>query len=54
MIDRQQQIALMDSAEERTTGYLRAWLRRPEVQEDLHRFDVNGNDKRPAKRSATR
>lgn len=32
-IDRQKQIELMESVEERTSGYVRAWMKDPEVRD---------------------
>lgn len=39
MIDREKQIELMRNVEERTAGYLRAWLADPEFRDALHRYD---------------
>ncbi|MCW2317971.1 hypothetical protein M2322_003536 [Rhodoblastus acidophilus] len=36
-MDRERQIELMKSAEARTTGYLRAWIAKPQFKAALHR-----------------
>lgn len=54
MMDRDEQIRLMDSVEERHAGYVRKWLAKPEVRAALQRYDsqcergVVGRDLRQA------
>ena len=36
---REDQVRLMESAEERTTGYLRNWLKNPKFKAAVHRQD---------------
>jgi hypothetical protein len=40
--EREEQIALIDSAETRTADYLRKWLRVPAFKAALHRHDRAG------------
>jgi hypothetical protein len=54
-MDREQQIALMVGAVERTDTYVRAWLDDPEFKASLHRYDHKNNDEhRNVKRIASR
>jgi hypothetical protein len=41
---REEQIKLIASAEERTAGYLRQWLKYPAFKAALHRQDHKGTD----------
>lgn len=48
VVDRDNEIQLLKTAEERAQGYLQAWLKRPEFKAALHRYDheVCGDDGR--------
>ena len=56
-MNRDRQIELMKTAEERTTGYLRNWLKNPAVKAALHRQNRDSHapkddDHKPARRQA--
>lgn len=58
-MDRERQIELMKSAEERTAGYLRTWIRNPQFKAAIHRdhraqTDGKPRPKQPQKRCAGR
>lgn len=42
MMEREKQIQLMESAEERAHGVFRRWLDNPEFRAALHRYDEQG------------
>tara|TARA_R110000824_G_scaffold118960_14_gene272004 strand:- start:119886 stop:120044 length:159 start_codon:yes stop_codon:yes gene_type:complete len=44
MLNREQQIELMNGAKERAIGYLRAWMTNKEFKDALHRYDNTHND----------
>ena len=56
-MNRDRQIELMKTAEERTIGYLRNWLKNPAVKAALHRQNRDSHapgddDHKPARRQA--
>ena len=46
-MDRERQIELINSAEVRTEGYLRAWIRNPQFKAALHRDHRKQDDGLP-------
>ena len=54
MIDRDQQIQLLKTVEERTLGYLQAWLNNKEFKAAIHRYDDEVCDDKPPRKVAGR